>query len=636
MMRKPMINICCVAVTPSNQQPPLTLTPRQSLESAAIYGVIESAADIIERWNTETSSFAKVTSMFYEDKSEAMTFIERVKDLQKTMDVLVCEDPNSERLMRAHKLMQIAMKRLQKEFYQILSMNRAYLDPESVSTRSSLTSARSSYSDFPEDVEDSHNGGEIIVELEEVSINVMTDLKSIAECMIGSGYAKECISIYKTIRRSIIDEGIYRLEVEKTSTGKVKKMSWEVMELKIRSWLKAVSVSMETLFRGEKILCDHVFESSDAIRESCFSDISRDGALLLFGFPEVIATKTSKKNSPPEKIFRLLDMYTSIAGNWQAIESIFSFDSISVVRSQALKSLISLGESVRSLLADFESGIQKDSSKVVVPGGGVHPLTISVMDHLTLLADYSNVLVDILAGSPPPDRSLLPETYFNVSETDDSPSSELALRFAWLILVLLCKIDHKSNHYKDFSVQYLFLTNNLQHVVSRARSSNLRQLLGEDWITRHFAKMRQFAGSYKRLAWGPVLASLPENRTVEMTPEEVKDMFEKFSESFKDAYVRHSVCVVADPKLRDEIKVSIARKLVPIYREFYNTRSSVVLAGAAAGGGNENGKRNLSSVVRFTPEDIENYLSDLFLEKGSSGNSSTSSPSSCRSRPSLS
>ncbi|CAL9220165.1 unnamed protein product [Arabidopsis halleri] len=627
MTRKAMINICCVATTPSKHPPPplLTLTPRQSLESAAIYGVIESAADIIERWNTETNTFVKVTSMFYENKQEAMVFIERVKDLQKTMDVLVSEDPNSERLLRAHKLMQIAMKRLQKEFYQILSMNRAYLDPESVSTRSSLTSARSSYSDFPEDVEDL----DTIIELEEVSTNVMTDLKSIAECMIGSGYAKECLSIYKSIRKSIIDEGIYRLEVEKTSTGKVKKMSWEVMELKIRSWLKAVKVSMETLFKGEKILCDHVFESSDAIRESCFSAISRDGALLLFGFPEIIATKTCKKNSPPEKVFRLLDMYTAIAGNWQAIESIFSFDSISVVRSLALKSLISLSESIRSLLVEFESGIQKDSSKVVVPGGGVHPLTISVMDHLSLLADYSNVLVDILAGSPPPDRSLLPESYFNVSESDDSPSSELTIRFAWLILVLLCKIDRKSIHYKDFSVQYLFLTNNLQHVVSRARSSNLKNLLGEDWITRHFAKMRQFAGSYKRLAWGPVVATLPENRTVEMTPEEVKERFEKFSESFENAYSKHSVCVVADPNLRDEIRVSIARKLVPIYREFYNTRRSVILAGAG-------GARNLSSVIRFTPEDIENYLSDLFTEKGSSGNSSASSPSSCRSGQSMS
>ncbi|CAH2054367.1 unnamed protein product [Thlaspi arvense] len=624
MTRKAMKSLCCVAKTPPNHPPLLTLTPRQSLESAAIYGIIESAADIIERWNTETSTFAKVTSMFYESKAEAMVFIDRVKDLQKTMDQLVSEDPNSERLVRAQKLMQIAMKRLQKEFYQILSMNRAYLDPESVSTRSSLTSARSSYSDFPED-DDSHNAGDSVVEVEEVSSTVANDLRSIAECMIASGYAKECSSIYKSIRKSIIDEGIYRLEVERTSTAKAKKMSWETIELKIRSWLEAVKVSMETLFKGEKILCDHVFESSDAIRESCFSEISREGGLLLFGFPEIIASKISKKNSPPEKICRLLDMYSAIAGNWRAVESIFSFDSSSVVRSQALKSLISLSESIRSLLADFESGIQKDSSKVVVPGGGVHPLTKSVMSHLSLLADYNNVLVDILAGSPPPDRSLLPESYLNVSDSDDSPSSELTIRFAWLILVLLCKIDRKANYYKDCSVQYLFLTNNLHHVVSRARSSNLKQLLGDDWVNKHFAKMKQFADSYKRLAWGPVVASLPENRTAEMSPEEVKERFENFSECFERAIDKQRACAVPDAELREEIKLSIARKLVPVYREFYNTRRSIILAGAG-------GARNLSSVVRFTPEEIENRLSNLFSGEGTSGNSSVSSPSSCRSR----
>ncbi|CAH8391313.1 unnamed protein product [Eruca vesicaria subsp. sativa] len=620
-----MRNLCCVAKTSSNHQPPLTLTPRQSLESAAVYGVIESAADIIERWNTETSTYAKVTSMFHENKQEAKLFIERVKDLQNTMALLVSEDANSERLVRAQRLMQIAMTRLQKEFYQILSMNRAYLDPESVSTRSSLTSERSSYSDFLDD--DSQATGDSIVEVEEASSNVTTELRSIAECMIVSGYAKECISIYKSIRKSIIDEGVYRLEVEKISTVKAKRMSWEEVELKIRSWLEAVKVSMETLFKGEKILCDHVFETSESIRESCFSGISREGALLLFTFPEIIASRTRKKNPPLEIIFRLLDMYTSVAGNWRAIESIFSFESTSVVRSQALKSLVSLSECIRSLLLDFEARIHKDSSKEVVHGGGVHPLTLSVVDHISLLADYSNVLVDILAGSPPPDRSLIPESYFNVS--DESPSSELAIRFAWLILVLLCKIDRKGNYYNDCSVQYLFLTNNLHHVVSRVRSSNLKQLLGDDWVKRHVGKIKQFSDSYKRLAWGPVLTTLPENRAIEMSAEEVKDRFEKFSEGFERVYGKQGACFVPDVELREEIKLSIARKLVPIYREFYNTRKSVILAG-------EGSVRNLTSVVRFTPEDVENHLSNLFSGEAVLGSSSVSSPSSCRSRQSTS
>ncbi|XP_010543895.1 PREDICTED: exocyst complex component EXO70B1-like [Tarenaya hassleriana] len=255
------------------------------------------------------------------------------------------------------------------------------------------------------------------------------------------------------------------------------------------------------------------------------------------------------------------------------------------------------------------------------------------LHHLSLLSDYNTVLADILAGSPPPEKSLLPESYFDVVESDDSPATELTIRVAWLILVLLCRIDHKAKHYKDLSLTYIFLANNLQHVVSRAGSSNLKHLLGEDWVVRHFAKVRQFAASYERLAWGPVASSLPENSiAAAMSPEEVKDLFEAFNASFESAYGKQSACVVPDPKIRDEMKTSVARKLVTIYREFYYThRSTVALAGG------ENGAMNVRLVVRFTPEDIGNYISALFIEKGSFGNervlpspssSSSTSPSS--------
>jgi exocyst complex protein 7 len=85
------------------------------------------------------------------------------------------------------------MKRLQKEFYQILSMNRAHLDPKSVFARSSRTFARSSTSDY-EDDNDVGTASDAIEEVKEVSSIAMADLRSIAECMISVGYAKECMN----------------------------------------------------------------------------------------------------------------------------------------------------------------------------------------------------------------------------------------------------------------------------------------------------------------------------------------------------------------------------------------------------------------------------------------------------------
>ncbi|ESQ49121.1 hypothetical protein EUTSA_v10020272mg [Eutrema salsugineum] len=606
-------------ITSSRKRPSLSLSslPSKSFESSSeIDRTIDNAAEIIEKWNTEYVSATKFYSLFCESKREAKKFVRRVKELQNAMDSLIREDPNSENLLRAQKLMQIAMKRLQNEFQQILSMNRAHLDPESVSSRSP-TSVVSNEDDV---WHESRPAGDSIVEVEEVSKNSTTELKSIAECMIAAGYAKECATTFKSIRKSIVDEGIYRLGVEKISSSKAKKMPCEVIELKMKSWVEAVKVSTKTLFDGEKTLCDEVFESSVSLRESCFREITKEGALLLFGFPDIVAVR-DKKNPNPDKIFPLLDMYRTITENLPAIESIFSSPSLSSVRSQAHNSLNRLSESIISHLLDFESEIRKDSSKTVVTGGGVHPMTISAMDYLSRLADYSSSLVTILDGSSSSSaKPLLPKSYFNASESDGSPASEVRVRFAWMILVLLCKIDGKSEMYKEFSMQYLFLANNLQHVASRARSTCLKQLLGDDWIARHFEKVRQFAKSYERLAWGPLSSLCPDISTseaVEISPEEAKIQFEKFNESFESACESQSVCVVPDPKLREEMRVSIGKKLLPVYRDFYNAHRNAAMLAGTEGGWN----------VRYTPEDIGNQLSELFSGVGVSEKTYVSSTS---------
>ncbi|KAM7531810.1 hypothetical protein LguiB_035220 [Lonicera macranthoides] len=573
-------------------------TPRRSFSDSVMDRTLELAESMITKWNPDTSGYAKVTSLFYESQREARDFIQCVNDLQKAMHFFASENSSSEMLVRGQNLMQIAMKRLQKEFYQILSMNRAHLDPESVSARSSRASARSSTSDY-EDDEDEARIGDSISEVEDASSIVMTDLRLIAECMISSGYGKECVKIYKVIRKSIIDEGIYRLGVEKVTSTHIHKMDWEVLDLRIKNWLNCVKIAMKTLFNGERILCDHVFASSDSIREACFTDISKEGASFLFGFPEIVA-KSSKKF--PGKVFRILDMYTAIASHWPEIDAIFSFESTAGIQSQALSSLIKIGESVRTALTEFESEIQKDKSKSLVAGAGIHNLTLESMNYLSLLADYSSVLSDILADTPPPAMSSSPESYFDTSDSDDSQLPPVSLRFAWLILVLLCKLDGKGRQYKDVSLSYLFLANNLQHVLSKVRTSNLKYLLGNDWLSKHEIKIKQFAANYERLAWGYVIESVPKDPKSVVSPEEVKECFRRFNAAFEQAHRKESECVVPDSKLRDEIKVSIARKLEAVYRGFYNTHR--VTMGR---------QRNVLNVVRYAPEDLGNYLSDLYF-----------------------
>lgn len=574
---------------------------------------IETAQSLIEKWDSDdvTASF-----LFHgDDRLEAGQYLNAVKDLQSTMHLIISKSSASEKLVRAQVLMETAMKRLQKEFYQILSSNRQYLDPESVSTHSSRTSTVSSFSDFEDELENEFRvTTESISEMERISAAAMADLKAIADCMISVGYGKECVKIYKTIRKSIVDEGLYHLGVEKTSLSQIQKMDWDVLEYKIKNWVSAVKVAVKTLFYGERILCDHVFSASESIRESCYSEITGEGATWLFSFPEFVA----KCKKSTEKMFRTLDLYEAISDLWPLIDSIFSFQSTSAVRSLAVNSILKLGEAVRIIFADFESAIQKDPSKAAVPGGGVHPLTRYVMNYVAFLADYSEILADIFADWPLSIQSPLPESYFGSLESADVSSSPISVRFVWLVLVLLCKLDGKVELYKDVALSYLFLANNLQYVVVKVRDSNLRFLLGDVWVAKHEEKVKNYAANYERVGWSKVYSSLPADPTADISSEQTKECFLRLNASFEEAYRKQISWVVPDAKLRDELKYSVSRRLVPAYRAFYEKHRD--------GLGRKCGSESL---VRYLPENMDNYLSDLFFGAGEVGvvSSASSSPS---------
>uniref|UniRef100_A0A1J3D7X3 Exocyst subunit Exo70 family protein n=1 Tax=Noccaea caerulescens TaxID=107243 RepID=A0A1J3D7X3_NOCCA len=595
--------------SPTEKQPAHT-----SLAEAAVQECMSNITTVISKWTSSSDEFLFSTN----SRREAEEFASAVKHLQSTMHRLVSVNPSSEKLIYAQNLMQSAMKLLESEFKRVLNENREYLDPESVSVRSCRSSRfststtvsvsdsedESTYEENPDDHR--FSGGDS---------DAMDDLKMIADCMISTGYAKECVRVYKTVRRSIVDETLHNLSVERFTLHQIQKMDWEILDSKIRSWLRAVKLAVRSLFFGERILADHVFSSSTNIVESSFTDITQEGALTLFAFPENAA---KIKKLSPEKMFRYLDMYEALANLYVEVESIFYFDSAAAVRSQVINSLARLGDAVRSMMTDFELAIQKETSKTPVIGGGVHPLTRYVMNYLSFLADYSESIAAIFENwklsesTPLP----LPESLSgDEAHPQDLYSSPVSVRIAWVILLTLCKIDGKAQPYKDVALSYLFLANNLQYVVAKVGSSNLRLLLGDDWLVRHEAKVKQYADKFEKLAWGKVLTSLPGNPAEEMSPEEATEIYTRFNDEFEASYRRQISWVIPDPKLRDQIKISLGQKLLLVCTEFYkrNRDTEFYKVGDSVNG----------SVVRYTPEDIGNYLSDLYFGSRGSGTVST-------------
>ncbi|KAM0986574.1 hypothetical protein ACFX2A_010973 [Malus domestica] len=82
-----------------------------------------------------------------------------------------------------------------------------------------------------------------------------------------------------------------------------------------------------------------------------------------------------------------------------------------------------------------------------------------MMNYLSLITDYSNVLVDISTDWPSSAKSSHPESYFDNPVFDESPASAISTHMAWFVLVLLCKLNDKAKHYKDVILQNLLIQN---------------------------------------------------------------------------------------------------------------------------------------------------------------------------------
>jgi exocyst complex protein 7 len=95
---------------------------------------------------------------------------------------------------------------------------------------------------------------------------------------------------------------------------------------------------------------------------------------------------------------------------------------------------------------------------------------------------------------------------------------------------------------------------------------------------------------------------LPENPTAAaLSAAEAREVFMKFNLELEKAYRKQSEFVVPESKFCEEIKASLARKIIPIYREFYDRH--YIMAGNIP---------EIKEYVNFIPENVQNYLVNLF------------------------
>ncbi|KAF7058904.1 hypothetical protein CFC21_065877 [Triticum aestivum] len=575
---------------------------------------LERAERVVRRWNSTASAPAGggggggggEDQMLFDgggDRAEAERFLQAVDDLRR----LAPPSPGSPRRTSsagASGAVQVAMARLEDEFRHVLASRAVDLEIEVLADLSSLSmcSDRSSFSDVGDapPVDDdsvessvgrrsSYRSMRSIREIDLLPPEAVTDLNAIASRMAAAGYDRECVQVYASVRKPAVDSALRRLGVEKLTIGDVQRLEWDAVEVKIRRWIRAARAAVRGVFASERRLCFLIFHdlpvSNPTIATPAptttsaapFVETVKGAALQLFGFAEAI----SIGRRSPEKLFKIIDLHDALADLLPDVSDIFAASKAAEsIYVQATEIRARLADAVRGILSEFESAVLRDPSKTPVPGGTIHPLTRYVMNYIVLISDYKTTLSELIVSRPSASSRVSAEgnelrpSFPDLDLPDPDSQLPLSAHLIWTIVVLEHNLEGKASLYKDPALSHLFLMNNVHYIVHKVKDSpELWGLIGDVYL--------------KRLTG--------------ISKSALRERFKSFNAAFEEAHRAQSGWYVPDTQLKEELRISIAEKLLPAYRSFLGRFRHHI----------ENG-RHPELYIKYTVEDLEISVMDFF------------------------
>ncbi|CAI0419213.1 unnamed protein product [Linum tenue] len=562
--------------------------------------------------------------IFDGDRHEADRYLLAVDEIQRSMSSASIDQAQD----KVNSAIQIAMARLEDEFRNILLSHTAPIEEDALTDNpaaaaaesSSSTSAAESSTAAAESDPIPRTGSSVsnssgsyrstssIKELDLIPELAVYDLRSIAERMISAGYLRECIQVYGSVRKSAVDSSFRRLGIEKLSIGDIQRLEWDALESKIRRWIRAAKVCVRILFASEKKLCEQIFDGIEtaAVDEACFVETVKGPAVQLFNFAEAV----SISRRSPEKMFKILDLHDALVDLMPDIESVFDAKSADSIRVQAAEILSRLAEAARGILSEFENAVLREPSKIPVPGGTIHPLTRYVMNYISLISDYKQTLIELIMSKPSTGSRYsgdptTPDMEF--AELESKPP--LALHLIWIIVILQFNLDGKSKLYKDVSLAHLFMMNNVHYIVQKVKgSTELREMIGDDYLRKLTGKFRQSATNYQRATWVGVLYCLRDEGlhvsgsfSSGVSKSALRERFKSFNGMFEEVHRTQATWLIPDTQLREELRISISEHLIPAYRSFLGRFRSHIESG-----------RHPENYIKYSVEDLESAVLDFF------------------------
>ncbi|KAL6200427.1 hypothetical protein ACLB2K_030208 [Fragaria x ananassa] len=570
---------------------------------------LESTLKSLER---QISQYVAADQPIWSDSADSAAFLDAVDDLITTIrdwTPMAGDKSVGACLVRAEDLMQQTMFRLEDEFRTLverggesLELNRAFR---------SESNGNSSFDDEDDEDEEGVIGDgeehqiptaqpitDYDIVIDALPSGTINDLHEIAKRMVAAGFGKECSHVYSSCRREFLEESLLRLGLQKLSIDEVQKMPWQDLEDEIERWIKAANVSLRILFPSERRLVDRVFYGLSSAGDLSFMEVCRGSTIQILNFTDAVAIGSRS----PERLFKVLDVFETMRDLMPEFDAVFSNQYCLFLRNEAVTIWKRLGEAIRGIFMELENLISRDPAKTPVPGGGLHPITRYVMNYLRAACRSRQTLEQVFednAGVP------------HQSKVDDrASSSSMSVQMAWIMELLESNLEAKSKIYRDSALCSVFMMNNGRYIVQKVKDSELGSLLGDDWIRKHSAKVRQYHVNYQRSAWNKVVGVLKLDSGSLAPNAAVKSMKEKlklFNIYFDEICKNQTNWVIFDELLRDDLRISLIKIVLPAYQSFVGRFQNVP----------EIGRHD--KYIKYDAEDIEARINGLFQGSRGSG-----------------
>ncbi|KAE9596064.1 putative exocyst complex component Exo70, cullin repeat-like-containing domain-containing protein [Lupinus albus] len=367
--------------------------------------------------------------------------------------------------------------------------------------------------------------------------------------MMAAGFEKECCHMYISCRKKFLQKCLRRLQLSKFN-------SQESLTVVTHKWMIASIVALRILFPSERRLCDRIFFGFSSAANLSFMEVCRELTNHLLSLPNNLATESrcfSYLGSSLE-VFRALGDLTP------EFESVF-FDQCSVsLKNEAITIQKRLGEAIIVLFMELENDIHPDTSQKVVTEDGIDPTITYMVERCfrVFLEDRGGTLKKIFKEFP------------MVGDREGTYILD------WIRGLLESNVEAKSKNYTDTAFAQVSTMNNHNYIVQNAIYPGLGEfnISSNEWkqILRGYnTNIQQNLEQYQR-TWDKLLdlLKLDSNESVmpNVAAESMKEKLKLFNKQFKETCKVQSTWYVPKKLLREKIRISIEKILLPAYGNF--------------------------------------------------------------------